>query len=214
MLKGPAMSVPETEAAIQVGLDVLEAEYAKGLDLVATGDMGIGNTTPSAAITAVLTGQPVEDVTGRGTGLDDQGLARKIAVIKEAIAVNQVEGKSALEILAALGGFEIAGLTGLVLGAAARRVPVVVDGFISATAALAAAEINPAVKPYLIAAHQSVERGHIAIWNRLGLKPLLNLGLRLGEGSGSVLAFHLIEAASRILDEMATFEEAGVSDKE
>ncbi len=213
MLEGPAMTPAETEQAIQVGIDVLEAEYAKGLDLVATGDMGIGNTTPSSAITAVVTDLPVRLVTGRGTGIDDAGLARKIEVIKTSIRANQINRRKPLDILSKLGGYEIAGLTGVILAAAARRVPVVVDGFISGAAALIAAEMAPEVKPFIIASHQSVEIGHKAIWDKLGQKPLLNLGLRLGEGSGAVLAFYLVDAAANILNEMSTFGEAGVSDK-
>lgn len=214
LLEGPAMTPAEAEQAIQVGMDVLEEEYARGLDLVATGDMGIGNTTASAAITAVLTGIPVKLVTGRGTGIDEAGLARKVAVIKAAISANHVNRRKPIDVLSKLGGFEIAGLAGVILAAAAHRLPVVVDGFISGAAALIAAEFSPEVKPYIIASHQSVEIGHKAIWEKLGQKPLLNLGMRLGEGSGAVLAFHLVEAAARILDEMATFGEAGVSDKE
>lgn len=210
---GPAMTRAQAEDAIQVGMDVVEGEIAAGLDLVATGDMGIGNTTPSSAITAVLTGLPVEQVTGRGTGIDEAGLYKKIRVIEEAIRVNAADPHDAMDVLAKLGGLEIAGLAGVVIGAAARRVPVVVDGFISGAAALVAAQMVPAVKPYLIASHQSVEIGHQAIWKKLGLRPLLNLDLRLGEGTGAVLAFHIIDAAARILDEMATFSEAGVSDK-
>lgn len=213
MLKGPAMTRAQAEDAIQIGIDVVQFEIDQGLDLVATGEMGIGNTTSSAAITAVLTGLPVEQVTGRGTGVDEATLQRKIEVIKKAIDLNHPDATDALDVLAKVGGLEIAGLTGVVLGAASRRVPVVVDGFISGVAALVAAELAPAVKPYLILSHQSVEIGHQAIWKYLGLRPLLNLDLRLGEGSGAVLAFHLVEAATRILDEMATFSEAGVSDK-
>lgn len=214
LLKGPAMSRAQAEQAIQVGIDVLEEEFAAGLDLVATGDMGIGNTTPSAALTAVLTGLPVRAVTGRGTGIDDAGLERKIAAIETAIAVNRPDPADPLGVLASLGGLEIAGLVGVILAGAARRIPVVVDGFISGAAALVAAALDPRVKPYLIASHMSIEIGHKAIWDSLGQQPLLNLGLRLGEGSGAVLAFHLIEAAARILNEMATFAEAGVSAKE
>jgi nicotinate-nucleotide--dimethylbenzimidazole phosphoribosyltransferase len=214
MLHGPAMTIAETEEAIQVGMDVVAGEIDKGLDLVATGEMGIGNTTASAAITAVLTGLPVAGVTGRGTGIDEKGLRRKIEIIERAIAINEVKAQDPLGVLAKVGGLEIAGLVGVILGAAARRVPVVIDGFISSTAALVAFHLLPAVKPFLIASHQSVEVGQKAIWDQLGQKPLFDLGLRLGEGSGAVLAFHLIEAATRILDEMATFGEAGVSGKE
>lgn len=213
MHKGPAMTRAQAEEAVQAGIEIVQTEIKNGLDLVATGDMGIGNTTASSAITAVLTGKPVEQVTGRGTGLDDAGLSRKVDLIKEAISVNNPDPADALDVLSKLGGLEIAGLAGVIIGAAAQRVPVVVDGFISGAAALTAAELVPEVKPFLIASHQSVEIGHQAIWEKLGLHPLLDLGLRLGEGTGSVLAFHLIEAATRILDEMATFSEAGVSDK-
>jgi nicotinate-nucleotide--dimethylbenzimidazole phosphoribosyltransferase len=213
MLKGPAMTRTQTEEAIQVGLDVIQIEIDDGIDLVATGDMGIGNTTPSSAITAVLTGLSVDQVTGRGTGLDDKGLNNKIKVIQEVIGFNNPNPQDAMDVLGKVGGLEIAGLVGVILGAAAARIPVVIDGFISGAAALVASELVPGVKPYLIASHQSVEIGHQAIWNKLGLRPLLDLGLRLGEGTGAVLAFNLVEAASRILDEMATFTEAGVSDK-
>ena len=214
MVQGPAMTRAQAEQAIQVGIDVAQAEIEAGLDLVATGDMGIGNTTPSSAITAVFTGLPVRQVTGRGTGLDDAGMERKVLMIERALQINQPDPRDALDVLSKIGGLEIAGLVGVVLGAASRRVPVVIDGFISGAAALTAAELEPRVKPYLIAAHQSVEIGHRAILERLGLRALINLDLRLGEGTGAALAFHLIEGAARILNEMATFAEAGVSEKE
>lgn len=208
-----AMTRAQAEDAIAVGIQVLEQEIAQGLDLVATGDMGIGNTTPSSAIVAAMTGRPVAEVTGRGTGVDDAGLARKIKTIERALEFHHPDPTDALDILSKVGGFEIAGLAGVIIGGAAHRIPVVIDGFISGAAALIAAGLVPEVKPYLIAAHQSVEIGHRVMLNQLGLKPLLNLNLRLGEGTGAVLAFHLIEAAVRILNEMATFAEAGVSDK-
>ena len=211
--RGPAMSRAQAIAAIEVGLDVIEAEHDSGLDVVATGDMGIGNTTASAAIVAAMTGQPPARVTGRGTGIDDSGLARKLAAVERAIAVNQPDPHDALDVLAKVGGFEIGGLVGVMLGAAARRVPVVIDGFISGAAALVAAGLAPQVKPYLLAAHQSVEIGHRVALEHLALKPLLDLELRLGEGTGAVLAFHLVEAAARLLREMATFDEAGVDDR-
>ena len=213
MAHGPAMSRAQASAAIEVGLDVFQAERAAGLDLVATGDMGIGNTTSSAAIVAVLTGLPVAEVTGRGTGVDDAGLARKLAAIEQALARNQPDPADALGVLAGVGGFELAALAGVILGAAAARVPVVIDGFISGAAALIAAGLAPQARPYMIAAHQSVEIGHRAALAQLGLQPLFDLELRLGEGTGAVLAFHLIDAAARLLAEMATFDEAGVSDK-
>ncbi|MCE1252265.1 MAG: nicotinate-nucleotide--dimethylbenzimidazole phosphoribosyltransferase [Anaerolineae bacterium] len=214
MALGPAMTRAEAETAIQVGIDVVNDEIKQGLDLVATGEMGIGNTTPSAAITAVLCGLPVGSVTGRGTGVDDAALSRKIEVIEKAIAVNRPDAHDALDVLCKVGGLEIAGLAGVMIGAAAQRVPVVIDGFISGAAALIAVGLCPAVQPYLIASHQSVEIGHMAIINKLGLRAIFNLDLRLGEGSGAALAFHVIEAACRTLDEMATFDEAGVSDKQ
>ncbi len=213
MAKGPAMTRQQAEAAIQVGFDVVEAEIVQGLNLVATGEMGIGNTTPSAAIAAVFTGLPVRQVTGRGAGLDDAKLSHKITVIEQALEINRPNPGDPLDVLSKVGGFEIAGLVGVILGAAAKRIPVVIDGFISGAAALIAAELVPQVKPYLIASHQSVEVGHAAILERIGLKPLFLLDLRLGEGTGAVLAFHLIEAAVRTLNEMATFSEAGVSDR-
>src|SRR5689334_21529803 len=208
MALGPAMTSVQAEGAITIGMRVVEAEIAKGLDLVATGDMGIGNTTASAAIVAALTGQPAARVTGRGTGVDDAGLARKVAVIERALALNQPNPRDPSDVLSKVGGLEIAGLVGVILGAAAQRLPVVIDGFISGAAALVAAELMPEVKPYLIAAHQSVEVGHRILLEQLGLRPLLDLDLRLGEGTGAALAFHLIEAAARILNEMATFGEA------
>jgi nicotinate-nucleotide--dimethylbenzimidazole phosphoribosyltransferase len=213
MARGPAMTRAQAEAAIKVGIEIVNAEIMQGLDLIATGDMGIGNTTASSAIVAALTGEPVAKITGRGTGVDDVGLARKVAVIERALAVNLPDANDPLEVLCKVGGLEIGGLAGVIISAAANRVPILVDGFISGAAALLAARLEPRVKPYLIAAHQSVEIGHRVILDQLGLRPLLDLDLRLGEGTGAALAFHLLEAAARLLDEMATFVEAGVSDK-
>jgi nicotinate-nucleotide--dimethylbenzimidazole phosphoribosyltransferase len=214
MAQGPAMTRAEAEKALQVGMDVLQEEDARGLDIVATGDMGIGNTTASAAIVAVMTGLPVAQVVGRGTGIDDHGLQRKISVIEQAVATNRPDATNALDVLQKVGGLEIAGLAGVMIAAASRRIPIVVDGFISTAAAMIAVGLNPRARDYLISAHQSVEVGHQAMLNHLGLAPLLDLNLRLGEGTGAALAFHLIEASTRILREMATFGEAGVSDKE
>ena len=188
-------------------------EIAAGLDLVGTGDMGIGNTTPSSAIVATLSGLPVASVTGRGTGVDDSGLARKIAAIETALSVNKPDPEDAFDVLCKVGGLEIAGLAGVIIGAASRRVPVVIDGFISGAAALLAVGLAPAARPYLIPSHRSVEIGHTAVFQSLGLQPLFDFDLRLGEGTGAALAFHIVEAAARILDEMATFGEAGVSEK-
>ena len=214
MAQGPAMTREEAGQALQVGVDVLNEEAVNGLDLVATGDMGIGNTTPSSAIIAALTGLRVAQVVGRGTGIDDQGLERKVKVIEQALQVNQPDRNDALDVLHKVGGLEIAGLAGVMIAAASRRIPIVVDGFISTASAMIAVSLAPGVREYLISSHQSVEIGHQAMLKHLKLKPLLDLNLRLGEGTGSALAFHLIEASTRILREMATFEEAGVSDKE
>ncbi len=214
LLQGPAMTRAEAEQALQVGADILNEEAARGLDLVATGDMGIGNTTPSSAITAALTGLPVAQVVGRGTGIDDQTLERKVKVIEQALKVNRPDPHDVMDVLHKVGGLEIAGLAGVMIAAARRRIPVVVDGFISTAAAMIAVGLAPRVRDYLIAAHQSVEIGHQALLKHLNLVPLLDLNLRLGEGTGAALAFHLVEASTRILREMATFDEAGVSDKE
>ncbi|GAC1361921.1 MAG: hypothetical protein NVSMB42_21520 [Herpetosiphon sp.] len=214
MTAGPAMTIAEALAAIEAGIDIVEDEIRSGLDLVATGDMGIGNTTASSAIVAAITGQSVTAVTGRGTGVDDAGLRRKIEAIERALQINRPNPADPLDVLAKVGGFEIAGLVGVMLSAAAHRLPVVVDGFISGAAALIAVELCPAVGDYLIAAHTSFEIGHRVILERLELVPLLNLNLRLGEGTGAAMAFHFVDDAIAIINEMATFGEAGVSDQE
>jgi nicotinate-nucleotide--dimethylbenzimidazole phosphoribosyltransferase len=183
---------------------------ARGYGLFATGDMGIGNTTPSSAIAAVLTGLSVEEVTGYGTGINEDTHAKKVSVIKRAIDVNRPNPDDALDVLMKVGGLEIAGIAGVVLGAAANRIPVVIDGFISTAGALIACELKPEVKGYIIAAHRSVERGHVAMLDRMGQRPLLDMGMRLGEGTGAALAMGLVEAGLKILTEMATFEQAGV----
>lgn len=210
---GPAMTASQAMRAIEAGLDSVTEEFDAGLDLLATGEMGIGNTTSSSAIIAAIGGLPAESVAGRGTGVDDEGLSRKIEAIETALALNQPDPTDPFDVLCKLGGLEIAGLVGVILGAALRRVPVLIDGFISGAAALIAAGLAPRVTAYVIAAHRSVEVGHRFILDRLGLRPLLDLDLQLGEGTGAVLAFHVIEASTRILNEMATFEEAGVSAK-
>jgi nicotinate-nucleotide--dimethylbenzimidazole phosphoribosyltransferase len=209
----PAMTRAQAETALAAGMDVAQAEIERGLDLVATGEMGIGNTTPSAAIVAAITGSPAAQVTGRGTGVDDAGWARKVEVVERALALLQPDPQDAMDVLIKLGGFEIAGLAGMMLAAAARRVPVVIDGYISSAAALIAAGLKPEVRSYLIAAHRSEEIGHQVALAHLGKQPLLDLGLRLGEGTGAMLAFSIIESAARILHEMATFADAGVSGK-
>jgi nicotinate-nucleotide--dimethylbenzimidazole phosphoribosyltransferase len=209
----PAMSRAQALEAVEAGITVVTTLIDSGVDIVATGDMGIGNTTPSSAIVATLTGRPVAEVTGRGTGVDDAGLKRKIALIEAALALHRPNKGDGLDVLAKVGGFEIGGLAGVMIGAAARHVPVVVDGFISGAAALLACALAPAAQPYLIAAHRSVERGHQAVFAQLDMEPLVDLGMRLGEGTGAALGISLIQAACKILDEMATFGEAGVADK-
>ena len=214
MTKGPAMTREQAEKAILAGVEVVEPEIAKGLDIVGTGDMGIGNTTPSAAIASVLTGIEPAKIAGRGTGVDNDGLKRKIDAIERALAVNQPDPKDGLDVLSKVGGFEIGGLAGVILGAAANRKAVMVDGFISTAAAMIAVAIAPAVRPYLISAHRSQEYGHGQMVAWLGLKPLVDFDLRLGEGTGAALGISIAEAACKILAEMSTFAEAGVSDKE
>ncbi len=210
---GPAMTRDQAQSAIEGGIEIVTRQIDRGADIIGTGDMGIGNTTASSAIAAAITRRPVPGVTGRGTGVDDAGLTRKIAVIERALAVNKPDPSDALDVLAKVGGFEIGGLAGVMLGAAARRVPVVIDGFISGAAALIACSLAPAAHAYLIAAHRSVEIGHRAVLEHLRLEPLLDLDLRLGEGTGAVLGISLCLAACKILDEMATFAEAGVAEK-
>ena len=207
------MSRDEARRSVEVGIEVFEAEFAKeAFGIAATGDMGIGNTTPSAAIAAVMTGAPLRSVVGRGTGVDDAGLERKATAIERALSMNKPDPKDALGVLAAVGGFEIGAIAGTILAAAAHRVPVLVDGFISGAGALIARGLCPLAADYMIASHVSVEPGHRAILAALGLSPLLDLGLRLGEGTGAALAMMLCDAACRVLDEMATFDEAGVSE--
>ena len=212
MAKGPAMTREEAENAILAGIELVE-KYRDNLDLLGTGDMGIGNTTASSAIVSVITNTDPEQVTGRGTGIDDQSLKNKVAIIRRAIAINKPDPHDALDVLAKVGGYEIAGIAGLVLGAALYRIPVVIDGFISTAGALIAAELNPACKGYIIAAHQSVELGHRKMLAHLEQVPLLDLNLRLGEGTGAALGMSLVEAGVKILGEMATFAGAGVAEK-
>jgi len=214
MTTGPAMTREQMLEAIQVGSDVLDTLVGRGIDMVATGDMGIGNTTASSAITATLARAPVALVTGRGTGIDDELLAHKVRVIERALARNAPDPRDPLDVLMKVGGLEIAGLVGVIVAAASQRVPVVIDGFISGAAALVAVELQPAIGAYLFAGHSSVEPGHRVILARLGLEPLLDLKMRLGEGTGAVLAMNVIEAALHVHREMATFAEAGVSTRD
>lgn len=215
MAQTPAMSHQQAVLAIMAGVRIVNLlQQEEGLDLVVLGEMGIGNTTAAAAISAAITGHSVRQMTGRGTGINDAQLAHKISIIEQALAVNQPQSDDALDVLAKVGGFEIGGLVGVSLAAAAQRIPILVDGFIATSAALVAATLAPALKPYLIAAHRSQEQGHRLMLALMGLTPLLDLDLRLGEGSGGALAIPLVEAAVRTLNEMATFESAGVSNKE
>ncbi len=214
MCLGPAMTEDQAVTSVESGIDIVIKEAEDGLDIVGTGDMGIGNTTASSAIFAAMTGRPIEEVTGRGTGLTDEQLTHKIDIIRRALEVNKPDASRPLEVLGKIGGFEIGGLAGVMLGAASRRIPVVIDGFISGAAALIATALAPQLKDYLIAAHVSAEAGHPAMLNHLGLDPLLNLGMRLGEGTGAALGIFIAEAAARTLNEMATFAEAGVSEGE
>lgn len=208
---GPAMSKAMALRAVESGIDVAN-ELSATTDLFGSGDMGIGNTTPSTAIAAVCTKKPVEELTGRGTGLDDAQLSHKIEVIKRSLKVNSINTSDGLDILAKVGGFEIGGIAGLILGAAAQQKPVIIDGFISTAGALIASKIEPFVKDYLIFAHRSVEPGHKAMQEYLGCKkPLLDLNFRLGEGTGAAVAMNLVEGAVAILTEVATFEEAAVA---
>lgn len=211
-VNGPAMSREEALQSVETGIELVHDAYGEGIRLVATGEMGIGNTTSSAAITAVMTGQPVTQVTGKGTGIDDAALARKVTLIERALHLNKPLSHDPLGVLAKVGGFEIGGLVGVILGGAACHVPVVLDGFISGAAALLAVGMVPACREYLIASHASAEPGHRAALDVLGLHPLLDLDLRLGEGTGACLAIGLIQSSLRLFTEMATFDEAGVDD--
>ncbi|MFB3887045.1 MAG: nicotinate-nucleotide--dimethylbenzimidazole phosphoribosyltransferase [Thermodesulfobacteriota bacterium] len=213
MAKGPAMTREQAARSIEAGIELVEEELPKGMDILGTGDMGIGNTTSSSAITALLTGAEVSKVTGRGTGLDDEGWKRKVEMIQKILEINRPDPKDPIDVLSKIGGFEIGGIAGLILAGARHRIPVVIDGFISGAAALIAVSLSPKAKPYLIASHQSAEQGHKVLLDSLGLKPLMDLDLRLGEGTGAALGIFLVEASLRILNEMATFAEARVSRK-
>ncbi|MDD5284473.1 MAG: nicotinate-nucleotide--dimethylbenzimidazole phosphoribosyltransferase [Desulfuromonadaceae bacterium] len=209
--KGPAMTREEMQAALFVGIELADKCHAEGVGLVGTGEMGIGNTTPSSAIIAAISGKKVSEVTHRGTGIGDAALLNKVRVIELGLAVNNPDPKDPLDVLSKVGGFEIAAIAGLVLGCAANSIPVVIDGFISTAGALIASELHPNVRDYIFAAHQSVEIGHSFMLERIGVEPILDLKLRLGEGTGAALAMTLIDAGVKLLKEMATFEQAGVS---
>jgi nicotinate-nucleotide--dimethylbenzimidazole phosphoribosyltransferase len=212
--RGPAMSAHQALQSLLAGAEVIADQCQAGLDVLATGDMGIGNTSPSAAIAAAITGISPDEIAGRGTGVDDEGLIRKVQAIRRALEINQPDPDDGLDLLAKVGGFEIGGIAGAILAAAAQRKAIVVDGFISTAAAMIAVKLAPEARGYLIAAHSSQELGHHLMMDWLGLEPLLDLRMRLGEGTGAALAMTLVEAACRVLSEMATFAEAGVSSKE
>jgi len=213
-VKGPALTEEEVVQAISAGVEVAEEAKAAGVNLIALGEMGIGSTTTAAAIAAALTGQSGASVTGRGTGVDDSTLTRKRAVVDQALRIHQPNPTDALSVLQAFGGLEIAGLVGVCLGAAAARIPIVIDGFITAAAAALAARMSPTVVDYMFAGHLSVEPGHSVLLHMLDLQPMLDFRMRLGEGTGAALATNIIDAAVRSFVEMATFESAGVSEKQ
>jgi nicotinate-nucleotide--dimethylbenzimidazole phosphoribosyltransferase len=214
MTKMPAMSRDTACKAVEVGYETATEMIEHGVDILATGEMGIGNTTASSAVTAVYTRKSVREVTGRGTGIDEKTLEMKISAIERALAVNRPDRNDPLDVLSKVGGLEIAGITGMIIGAANRRIPIVLDGFISSVGGLIASKMNPNIRNYLFAAHRSVEVGHKAVLEELGLEPFVDLNLRLGEGTGAAIGIDLISLGLTILDEMATFAEAGVSDRE
>jgi nicotinate-nucleotide--dimethylbenzimidazole phosphoribosyltransferase len=212
--QGPAMSRDEAERAIIAGIEVFEDELSrKGIDIVGLGEMGIANTTPSSAIVACLTKSKVEEVTGQGTGINEDQLKNKIRVIKQAIEINHPDPEDGLDVLSKIGGFEIGGLVGCILAAAAYRVPIVIDGFISCASALIAIKLAPLVKDYIFASHNSVEKGHKIALKYIGKVPMFDLSMRLGEGTGAALGISFIEAGVKILTQMATFTDAGVENK-
>ena len=210
---GPAMTRVQAVACLEAGIDIVETIMAEGpVQLFGTGDMGIGNTSPSTAIIAAYSGLSLEALTGRGTGIDDNGLLRKMAAIHKGLQINQPDPADALDVLAKVGGFEIGGIAGIVIGAAARGIPVVCDGLIATAGALIACELAPGAREYLFASHHSVEVGHRYMLDYLKLEPLLDLRFRLGEGTGAAVAMELIDAATRVLAEIKTFEEVAIAD--
>jgi nicotinate-nucleotide--dimethylbenzimidazole phosphoribosyltransferase len=211
LAEGPAMTRDQTLQAILVGVDVVQLEAERGVDVICLGEMGIGNTTAASAIVAALTGCSVESATGYGTGIDDVTRAHKVAIIQRSLAINAPDPGDPLDVLTKVGGLEIGALVGVIVASAARRLPVVADGFITSAAALIASALCPPARSYLIAAHRSVERGHTIALEHLELEPLLALDMRLGEGTGAALGLHVIDSALALLDEMATFAEAGIS---
>jgi len=212
--KGPAMDRDEAVRCIEVGIEVVAeiADRPEGLDVLGTGDMGIGNTTPSSAIIAMYSDQPVAELVGRGTGIDDDALVRKCAAVERALEVNQPDPGDPIDVLAKVGGCEIGALAGAVLAAASRSRPVVCDGLIATAGALLAGELCPDAKQYLFTSHLSVEIGHQAMVDRLGIPPLIDLGMRLGEGTGAAVVMFLLDVAATVLSDIKTFDDLGVSD--
>lgn len=210
MAKGPAMTRDEAIKGIQVGIDIVKDLKADGINLLGTGEMGIGNTSTSSAITAVLTGMPVNDIVGVGSGLSKKAYINKIEVIKRAIEINQPNSEEPIDVIAKVGGFDIAGLTGCFLGAAIYRIPIVIDGFISAVAALAAVRIHPGARDYMLPSHGSAEPGTAAVMKALTMEPMLNLNMRLGEGTGAALGYQLFDAAIAAYTQMGSFEDASI----
>ncbi len=209
--KGPAMTINETELALFAGIEEANKVISSGTTLLGTGDMGIGNTTPSTALYSIFTNTPPKEITGIGTGISNKALENKIKVIEQAIKINKDKLTSTINILAALGGLEIAGICGLILGAASKKIPVVIDGFISSAAAITALKFNESVMDYCYFSHLSAETGHINIMKKLNITPLLDLKLRLGEGTGAALAINIVRAGLNTMNEMATFSEAGIN---
>ncbi len=214
MAIGPAMTDEQAIASIEAGVSISEEMISAGYGIIGTGDMGIGNTTASSAIAACLCGVDAKFVTGYGTGIDESGYMHKIDIIEKSLGINEPNCASGIDVLSKVGGFEIGGIAGVILGCAAARIPVVIDGFISGAAALIAEVLSPKSRDFMIASHCSVEKGHAIVLEKLQLKPLFNFDLRLGEGTGAAIGINIAEAAVKILNEMATFKEAGVSDKD
>ena len=210
---GPSMTRLQAEQAIQVGVELAREAAERGVDILGTGDMGIANTTASTAIIAALTQRPVKEITGRGTGIDDEVLQRKIKIVEKALQINRPDLNDPLDVLAKVGGFEIAGITGFILGSAAARTPVVIDGVISGAGALIAHRLNPAAGDYMFMSHRSQEPAHEGLFGQVKQEALFDFGMRLGEGTGAVIGMSLLEAAAKIYSEMATFKNAGVSHK-
>ncbi len=211
--RGRAMSLKQAEQSLQNGFIAANRLIEGGVEIIGTGDMGIGNTTPAAAIGAVIGGRDLESMVGRGSGVDDKGLQNKIAAIEKGIGINKPDPEDALDVLGKVGGFEIGGIAGCILGCAYNRIPVVIDGFISTAGAMLAYKLNSSVLDYMFAGHSSVEPGHKYLLGYLGLQPILNMNMRLGEGTGGALAMGIIDSAARMFREVHTFEQAGVSEE-